>query len=187
MLFKNKSSSANQSGRSMIEMLGVLAIIGVLSAGGIAGYTMAMATFKTNKAMDMIQIVSAQAKQIYNSDYTGISAANMFKLGYLSSEYIKPGTANTAAPVGWSPFGTEVTIAQSAHDVGQGTFTISVPDVPTASCVKLVQSYWGDTTFFVRLKVGTTEAVNASSPLTNANAAITACSADKQTMTWEFK
>ncbi|MBR7158218.1 MAG: prepilin-type N-terminal cleavage/methylation domain-containing protein, partial [Alphaproteobacteria bacterium] len=59
MLFKNKSSSANQSGRSMIEMLGVLAIIGVLSAGGIAGYTMAMATFKTNKAMDMIQIVSA--------------------------------------------------------------------------------------------------------------------------------
>ena len=28
----------NQSGRSMIEMLGVLAIIGVLSVGGIAGY-----------------------------------------------------------------------------------------------------------------------------------------------------
>ena len=28
----------NQSGRSMVEMLGVLAIIGVLSAGGLAGY-----------------------------------------------------------------------------------------------------------------------------------------------------
>ena len=28
----------NQNGRSMIEMLGVLAIIGVLSVGGIAGY-----------------------------------------------------------------------------------------------------------------------------------------------------
>ena len=27
----------NESGRSMIEMLGVLAIIGVLSVGGIAG------------------------------------------------------------------------------------------------------------------------------------------------------
>jgi len=32
----------NQSGRSMVEMLGVLAIIGVLSVGGIAGYKMAM-------------------------------------------------------------------------------------------------------------------------------------------------
>ena len=29
----------NESGRSMIEMLGVLAIIGVLSVGGIAGYS----------------------------------------------------------------------------------------------------------------------------------------------------
>ena len=28
----------NQSGRSMIEMLGVLAIIGVLSAAGLIGY-----------------------------------------------------------------------------------------------------------------------------------------------------
>ena len=29
----------NESGRCMIEMLGVLAIIGVLSVGGIAGYS----------------------------------------------------------------------------------------------------------------------------------------------------
>ena len=33
---------ANFFGRSMIEMLGVLAIIGVLSVGGIAGYSKAM-------------------------------------------------------------------------------------------------------------------------------------------------
>ena len=31
-----------QTGRSMVEMLGVLAIIGVLSVGGIAGYSKAM-------------------------------------------------------------------------------------------------------------------------------------------------
>ena len=33
-IYKNE-----QSGRSMVEMLGVLAIIGVLSVGGIAGYS----------------------------------------------------------------------------------------------------------------------------------------------------
>ncbi len=38
-----------QNGRSMIEMLGVLAIIGVLSVGGIAGYSKAMMKFKINK------------------------------------------------------------------------------------------------------------------------------------------
>lgn len=36
----------------MIEMLGVLAIIGVLSVGGIAGYSKAMTKFKTNKMID---------------------------------------------------------------------------------------------------------------------------------------
>ncbi|HBO49874.1 MAG TPA: hypothetical protein DD619_03700 [Alphaproteobacteria bacterium] len=35
----------------MIEMLGVLAIIGVLSVGGIAGYSKAMEQFKVNKAV----------------------------------------------------------------------------------------------------------------------------------------
>ena len=41
-------------GRSMIEMLGVLAIIGVLSIGGLAGYTMAMNRHKANNLLDYI-------------------------------------------------------------------------------------------------------------------------------------
>ena len=41
-----------QNGRSMIEMLGVLAIIGVLSIGGLAGYTMAMNRHKANVLLE---------------------------------------------------------------------------------------------------------------------------------------
>ncbi len=41
-----------EKGRSMIEMLGVLAIIGVLSVGGIAGYSKAMEKFKLDKAIE---------------------------------------------------------------------------------------------------------------------------------------
>ncbi|MBQ8870334.1 MAG: hypothetical protein IJ019_03045 [Alphaproteobacteria bacterium] len=44
----------NQFGRSMVEMLGVLAIIGVLSVGAIAGYQKAMFKHKMNKTMDII-------------------------------------------------------------------------------------------------------------------------------------
>ena len=39
----------NPLGRSIIEMLGVLAIIGVLTVGGIAGYSKAMEKYKMNK------------------------------------------------------------------------------------------------------------------------------------------
>lgn len=38
-----------QRGRSMVEMLGVLAIIGVLSIGGISGYSMAMNRYRANE------------------------------------------------------------------------------------------------------------------------------------------
>ncbi|MCM1324525.1 MAG: hypothetical protein NC218_10415 [Acetobacter sp.] len=43
---------SNQQGRSMIEMLGVLAIVGVLSVGGIAGYSKAMANYRINKLIE---------------------------------------------------------------------------------------------------------------------------------------
>ena len=42
----------SQFGRSMIEMLGVLAIVGVLSVGGLAGYAKAMRTNRVNNAID---------------------------------------------------------------------------------------------------------------------------------------
>lgn len=38
----------NQNGRSMVEMLGVLAIIGVLSIGSIAGFRYALLRYKAN-------------------------------------------------------------------------------------------------------------------------------------------
>ena len=41
-------TNSQQSGRSMVEMLGVLAIIGVLSIAGIGGYKIAMDMNKSN-------------------------------------------------------------------------------------------------------------------------------------------
>ena len=42
----------NEQGRSMVEMLGVLAIIGVLSVSGIAGYTYAMNKYRANEIIN---------------------------------------------------------------------------------------------------------------------------------------
>ena len=44
----------NETGRSMVEMLGVLAIIGVLSIGALAGFNMAMLRYKTNELANAI-------------------------------------------------------------------------------------------------------------------------------------
>ena len=57
----------NEKGRSMIEMLGVLAIIGVLSVGGIAGYSKAMAKFRANKTMDQVSHIVANTRILFGS------------------------------------------------------------------------------------------------------------------------
>lgn len=60
-----------ESGRSMVEMLGVLAIIGVLSVGGIAGYTMAMNRYKANQILDAASKLSVVAQTNYASNPDG--------------------------------------------------------------------------------------------------------------------
>ena len=47
-----KKENLNESGRSMVEMLGVLAIIGVLSVMGIAGYRAAMTRHRANELLN---------------------------------------------------------------------------------------------------------------------------------------
>ena len=51
-----KNNFKSQSGRSMVEMLGTLAIIGVLSIGGIAGYSYAVDKYHANQIMNDVNL-----------------------------------------------------------------------------------------------------------------------------------
>ena len=57
------------AGRSMVEMLGVLAIIGVLSVGAIAGYSKAMMKYKLNKYSEQMNtVINAIARNAHSFD-----------------------------------------------------------------------------------------------------------------------
>ncbi len=64
----------NQNGRSMIEMLGVLAIIGVLSVGGIAGYSKAMMKYRINKTIEQITLIASNVRAFWGpqKNYDGV-------------------------------------------------------------------------------------------------------------------
>ena len=49
----------SENGRSMVEVLGVLAIIGVLSVEAIAGYSKAMMKYKLNKQAEGLSMLFA--------------------------------------------------------------------------------------------------------------------------------
>ena len=79
---------AVSSGRSMIEMLGVLAIIGVLSVGGIAGYTKAMEKFKINKTAEQISQIVTNIRTLYSKqkNYDGLNTSNAIQMGAIPDE-----------------------------------------------------------------------------------------------------
>ena len=109
-------NKSNQSGRSMVEMLGVLAIIGVLSVGAIAGYSKAMMKYKLNKQAEQLNFILNGVYQylgaIYDSTLNSIVVTSTFaKLGVIPEEMVqKDGTYRDV-------FGNkiEITILQSLN------------------------------------------------------------------------
>ena len=92
------TDSATCRGRSMVEMLGVLAIIGVLSVGAIAGYSKAMFKYKLNKQAEQLnQVINSVIKYVRVMD-SYKSAQNLtplfVKLGEIPQEMIKPNIQN---------------------------------------------------------------------------------------------
>ena len=77
-------------GRSMIEMLGVLAIIGVLSVGGIAGYSKAMIKFKTNTLLQQISTIISNTQILYaqQKDHEGLDSETAIQMGIIPAELI---------------------------------------------------------------------------------------------------
>ena len=59
----------------MIEMLGVLAIIGVLSVGGIAGYSKAMMKYRINKTIEQITLIAGNIRAFWGpqKNYIGVN------------------------------------------------------------------------------------------------------------------
>ena len=71
----------SEFGRSMVEMLGVLAIIGVLSIGGIAGYTLSMRRHRANQLLDSLNkyalvIYGSCQKAVLDGKITGLASCD---------------------------------------------------------------------------------------------------------------
>ncbi len=81
-----------ESGRSMVEMLGVLAIIGVLSVGGIAGYMLSMNRFRANNLIDK---ASKFATIAYSTVQTGAAMGKTISATEVIFSDQKLGTIDT--------------------------------------------------------------------------------------------
>lgn len=147
----------NEKGRSMIEMLGVLAIIGVLSVGGIAGYSKAMAKFRANKTIDQVSHIVANVRILFGSQKTyhdlGLNDETTYDIvtkAALLPDEMKTGGDTTMAAFTNAYSGT-VTLkyaqrfANEAKDKDGAyskAFIIELGSIPQEACVDLASQDW---------------------------------------------
>ena len=199
----NKIKS-EQYGRSMVEMLGVLAIIGVLSVGGIAGYSKAMAKFKLSKAMDQISTIVANVRTLYSSQpsYSDLTTEVAIRIGAIPTEMLN-GESTTTATKAYNAYNgpAYVEFVGSIGKVGaiEGVFGIGFGGLGKEACVALSTADWGyeSSSGFIMASVTTGDFSGISSsipkglsvgPLSLSTAA-TFCKGvgDTNNVTWYFK
>ena len=131
---ENFYKKSHQSGRSMIEMLGVLAIIGVLSIGGIAGYSKAMEKHNINKLKDQLSTIVANLTMVLANgrDSAQITSTSVAKaLNILPSEMVISNGCRHA-------LGGNCYVGPGGP---KGNFTLRFADLPKSACIELVTFY----------------------------------------------
>ena len=114
---KIRKTKFSQSGRSMVEILGILAIIGVLSIGGIVGYSYAMDKYRANVT---INDVNLRAVDLMAQIANGSENPNL-------SEWSETGTAGYPISV--------------STDYAPSQYFIKVEQVPQTVCEIIADTF----------------------------------------------
>ncbi len=143
----------NQNGRSMIEMLGVLAIIGVLSVGGIAGYSKAMMKYRINKTIEQITLIAGNVRTFFatQGNYDGVSCGsdeNKNFVSYSSCAIAKkaklfPDEMLTIADGTITNIENAFGGKSAIHELEDGkTFMVAFNEIPMEACIELGSYDW---------------------------------------------
>ena len=185
-------SRNDQKGRSMVEMLGVLAIIGVLSVGGISGYSKAMAKFKLTKAQDQISMLLMNIRTAFatSPSYAGLDVSTAIAYN-IAPRDMKMSSSSLSNAFGGSTVVSECSGALSeecaAVDEDADSdqyFGIQLTRLARETCVSLATSDWGSDGL-VGMYINEEEYTASDMPVSFANAG-TACGTDYSTITWVY-
>ena len=138
----------NPIGRSMIEMLGVLAIVGVLSVGGIAGYSKAMEKFKINKTIEQVAQIATNIRTLYaqQKSFSGLNNTTAIQMGVVPDEMATSGGTESYGQY----YGQDIATVFGGNVFIRGgwdgeTFAIELRNITKNACVFLATADWGAT------------------------------------------
>ena len=152
----NEEKKSSQLGRSMIEMLGVLAIIGVLSIGGIAGYSKAMTKHNINKAIEQISMIITNVQTLFSNtnDYSALREKAL-SLGIFPDDMEKIDERSA-----YNVFGQDVYVEGHKRD---WFIQYHVPSLE--ACIAILTQNWGEISSFTGMVAGNTKYIFSKTPI----------------------
>ena len=135
------TSRCPQSGRSMIEMLGVLAIIGVLSVGGIAGYSKAMMKYRTNKTIEQVTLLMTNIRTFFKGKYDGVGDSVIMRKAKLVLEEMWDGNTIQNAFGGSVNFIEDCKTSACDSDFVDAV-VINTDAIPQEACIEIATMDW---------------------------------------------
>lgn len=132
----NYNKLSNMAGRSMIEMLGVLAIIGVLSVGGIAAFSQMLERYKITQTYEQINAIAAKLSAVGSeaASYDGLSNTAAIKFGAIPKEAIANASNGTLRNL----FNGDINITSAGM-----SYIIFYMGLPKDACLYLATQDWG--------------------------------------------
>ena len=131
----------NDSGRSIVEMLGVLAIMGVITVMGISGYSQAIGKINRNSVVEQVTKLAQETRGLfagrnsYNAKDSDTSGGYDIGTNLLSKMGLKLE----------NPYGQKYTVTSVNYTGNNPGFEISIPGVATEDCLYFTTMSWMDT------------------------------------------
>jgi hypothetical protein len=118
-----------ESGRSMIEMLGVLAIMGAITVGAIAMISTAMRTQKLTTVNDQVVQMVTMVRNIHGEydDFSSMNGTTIFGAIGMSNK---------------NPYGGSYSLSVDPSNARQ--FVVTIDGLGQSECKSLVAKAWSD-------------------------------------------
>ena len=129
-------------GRTMIETIGVIVIIGMLTAGGLLGYSKAMRRHRLNETITQIALMSTNARSFFAGldNYSSFNAQTAAKYNIATERMLGDGSTLVNKYNGR----ITITLGQAATNGAPNTaFIFTYRDLPVEACVGLARADWG--------------------------------------------
>lgn len=191
--------TGSENGSSLVEVIGVLAILAVISTAMMGGITLVAGRIKITQAHQQVTRLVKDMRNEFAAYTPKLTADNsaekLFKAGiYKSSEVLYADTKYTGVNV----YGQNMVIVTDEDATGNPYFSLTYEQIPPKVCADLLQADWGldpssglksisvKGTATVKFEWERLEPTAAKFLLPNLSDSIEACKTDPSDIIWEF-